>query len=456
MAGLFALSVDPSVYKGKFLEDLFLGTFYNQHLGADYCGLSTKNGKEILVQTHRGMVRPSFEGKLDYFSGIATEGIGYCGQDREPLRIDSRFGQWSVCFSGNLINKAELIEELMRLGHSFERRGEEIADIEVIEKLISQGNGIFNGIDKMTRKIRGAYSLLVLTKNGICAAREPQGHWPLVIGEKEGAVAIASESGGFSNLGFKLCRDLKPGEIILLKNGKWETKEIIPSEGVQYCSFCWVYTNFPSAVFEGVPSSLVRKRLGAALARQDIVNGFIPDYVTVVPDSGRFHGIGYYQEFCRHMMAERIGKIPLYDEILLKYPHAGRSFTPREEKARRQEAFVKILSSGEDFSGKIVVVCDDSQVRGTQTQENLVPKLKKLGFKEIHFRFSNPELLSYCPWGKTTRKGELLAVKLPKIEERINFLGVSSIKFNTIEDLVQAIGLPREKLCVDCDLAERS
>ncbi len=459
MAGLFALSIDLTAYQGKFLDDLFWETFYRQHLGEQYGGLSTWDGKKIKIQTHRGLFRNAFQNNLTDLKG--TEGIGYCGHTREPLFVYSKIGEMSVCFSGNIINRQELVDEFKNFGHTFERGGD---DIEIIVKLIAQGVDIIYGIKRMAEKIKGAFALLILTKEGIYAVRCPTGHWPLVIGEKKGAVVVSSESGGFKNFGFKLVRDIKPGEIVLLKKGKLETKGTISGEKVQICSFIWVYTAFPNGVFEGVPASLVRKRLGAALARRDIERGFIPDIVTPVPDSGRFHAVGYHQEFCRQMMEGKIRKIPLYDEVLLKWPYTGRSFTPQEEKERKLEARIKLLVSGEDYTGKVLVINDDSIVRGTQTSENLVPKAESLGVKEIHFRISNPELHSYCPYGKTTKRGELFAAKIPSKEERTEFLGskagnkqiVKSLEYNTVEDLVEAIGLPREQLCVDCDMLEKN
>jgi amidophosphoribosyltransferase len=205
-------------------------------------------------------------------------------------------------------------------------------------------------------------------------------------------------------------------------------------------------------VFEGVPDSVVRKRLGAALARRDIEKGFVPDVAIPVPDSGRFHAIGYHQEFCRQMMAGRIQRVPLYDELLLKYPYAGRSFIPQEQALRDREARVKLLASGEDCTGKVVAVCDDSIVRGTQAQTDLVPKLRQTGVAEIHFRISNPELRSHCRWGKTTQKGEVLAGRIPAVADRVKYLGVEGLEYNTVEDLAEAIGRPLESLCVDCSL----
>jgi amidophosphoribosyltransferase len=443
MAGLFALSADPGRYQGDFLEDLFLGTFYQQHLGEAYSGLSTFADGQFRIRTHRGLFRATF---VDDLGGLAgTEAIGYCGSVREPHFSESRLGRLSACFSGNITNLKELVGRFQGHGHTL-TRGD---DIEIITMLLAQGKDVADGIQKMAREIDGAYSLLILSEDGVYAARGPAGHWPLVLGVKDGAVAAASESGGFANIGFKLLRDVEPGEIVLLKNGRMETKAKTQAR-TQVCSFYWVYTGFPNSVFEGLPSSLVRKRLGAALARRDIERGFAPDVVIPVPDSGRFHAIGYHQEFCRQAAEGRVKKIPLYDELLLKYPYAGRSFIPQDQKQRDREARVKQLASGENCEGLVVAVCDDSIVRGTQTQTDLVPKLRRTGVKEIHLRISNPELRSHCPWGKTTKKGEVLAGRLPAKADRVKFLGVEGLEYNTVEDLAEAIGRPRETLCVDC------
>lgn len=446
MPGLFALSIDPDRYRSDFLEDLFVGTFYHQHLSEAYSGLSTYLDGKFQIRTHRGLFRVTFARDLDGMSG--TEGIGYCGPVREPHYSESRLGQLSCCFCGNVTNLAPLVERFKSLGHIF-TRGD---DIELITKMVARGTNVVDGLIGMSKEMEGACSLLMLTAEGIYVFRCASGRWPLVIGEKEGAVVAASESGGFANLGFRRVRDVEPGEIILLKNGRWETKGALPKSKVQVCSFYWAYTGFPNNVFEGVPGSLVRKRLGAALARRDIERGFIPDVVIPVPDSGRFHAIGYHQEFCRQMMAGRVTKMPVYDELLIKYPYAGRSFIPRDQIQRDREARIKQLASGEDCEGKIVAVCDDSIVRGTQAQTQLIPKLRKTGVKEVHLRISYPELRTHCCWGKTTRKGEVLASRIPEKQARAAYLGVESLEYNSIGDLAEAIGQPLERLCVDCGL----
>ncbi|MFC2010089.1 hypothetical protein ACFLUL_00720 [Chloroflexota bacterium] len=451
MPGFFTLSIDPKEYKGDFLDDLFWHTFYQQHLGEDYAGLATYNGGKINIRTHRGLFRPNFSGDMVGLEG--TMGMGYCGDNREPILVDSKLGEFTVCFSGNIINQDELIEEFKIDGHSFAWEG---ADIELIAKLIAQGEGFVDGIQRLNDKIQGAYSLSILTPEGIYVACDPSGRWPLVIGEKTGAVVTATDPIGFGNLGFSYQRDVEPGEIVLLKDGYAETKGKISGTKIQICTFVWVYTNFPNAVFKHVPVAAVRKRLGAILARHDIERGFIPDIVAPVPDSGRFCAIGYHQEFCRQINEKKIDRIPEYDEVLMKYPYAGRSY-PRSKQAERDlEAHIKQLGSGEKYPGKTVVVCDDSIRRGTQTEKNLVPKLRALNIKEIHFRISNPDSFSYCQWGKTIQKGELLAARIPSIKNRTKYLGIESLEHPTVQELAEAIGLPLEILCIDCDLPAQS
>lgn len=447
MAGFFGLSINPETYEDSFLEDLFWETFYQQHLGEEYAGLATYNGGKIKLRTHRGLFRTTFSEDLVGMEG--TEGIGYCGEDREPILEDSRFGESAACFTGNLVNRDKLVKKLKNLGHSFAWEGK---DIEVILKLIVQREERVKGIKRMTNEIKGAYSLLILTREGIYAVCSPDGHWPLVVGEKKGAVAVTTDPCGFENFKFERLRDLEPGEIALLKNGRLEIKDRMVSDRIQICTFIWIYTNYPNAIFRNISGSLVRKRLGALLARRDIEKGFIPDVVIPIAHSGRFPAIGYFQEFCRQINEGKIKRIPEYDEPLLKYQYAGRSYPLLTQTERGLEAHIKQLRSGENYTGKIVVVCDDSIRRGTQFLNNLIPKLKSIGVKENHLRIANPESRSYCPWGKTVKKGELLASQIPSKKDRADFLGVESLEHSTVKELAEAIGLPLEMLCVDCDL----
>jgi amidophosphoribosyltransferase len=447
MPGFFAMSIDSKEYKGVFLDDLFWQTFYQQHMGESYAGLATYNSEKISIRTHRGLFRSNFGEDMAGLEG--TMGIGYCGDNREPILVDSKLGEFAICYSGNIINQSELVAEYKERGHSFAWGG---TDVEIIAKLIAEGDGFADGIRRMNNRVKGAYSIAILASEGIYMACDPSGRWPLVIGEKGGAIAATTDPTGFSNFGFNYQRDIEPGEIVLLRGGKAESKGIIQGGKSQICTFVWVYTNFPNAVFKGIPVTAVRKRLGAILARRDIENGFIPDVVAPVPDSGRFCAIGYHQEFCRQINEGKINQVPLYDEILIKYPYAGRSYPRLTQSERDMEARIKQLRSGENYAGKKVVICDDSIRRGTQIERNLVPKLRALNISEIHIRVSNPDSVSYCRWGKTVRKGELIATRIPSLKRRVEFLGIDSLTHPTVEELAKAIGLPLNTLCVDCDL----
>lgn len=452
MAGLFGISV-ASDYQGDFANDFFSGTFYQQHLGDDFSGAVTVNNRDFNVfPPEQGLFRQNFEKRKKDFKG--NIGIGYCGSAPEPLFMDSRIDAFSICFSGNITNQESLKKDLMGLGQVFCGSS---GDIEIIGCLIVQADNIIAGIENMAQKVEGAFSLLLLTEDAIYAVRSSDGHWPLVLGVKEGALAVASESGGFPNLGFKLYRDVRPGEIICLKEGKISSLKTLPKEKKQLCSFLWVYTAFPNATFNGIPVSQVREKLGAALARRDIERGFIPDIVSFVPYSGGCHGTGYHNEFCIQRNLGKIKRIPLSKEVIFKYPYSGRSNISQSEAKSNFEAAIKMLPSGENYEGQTVVICNDSVIKGDQASEILVPKLEAMGFKEVHFRISFPEFLHNCFFGKVAKPEELLAVRIPSKRERINFLNsnsprkiVKSLEHNEIEDLAEAIGLPLKDLCLDC------
>lgn len=450
MNGLFGMSVDPTLYKYCFQDDMLMGTFYLQHNGEEWCGFSIYKEEMDACHVHKGPVRKNFDFSDRYpqFSN-GRMGIAFCGSKPEMFQGISRFGKTSIVFAGNITNRSEIVQNLTEnQGFFFQSE----SNAELIISLIScyGSDGVEYGIGRAQEDIQGAYSFLMMTSDGIHAVCGPDGRWPLTIGRKKGAIAVSSETSGFSNLGFTAGEILEPGEILFLKDD-FDVNAGEEFEPGKICSFLWIYIAFPAAVINGIPVSAVRKRSGACLAKKDIAAGFFPDIVAGVPYSGQLCAVGYHQEFVR--WANRInwrGTIPLYDEVLFKYNYAGRR--PSNHDDRERETSLKILASSENYRGKTVVICDDSIIRGRQIQSSLVPKLVKLGFQGIHFRISSPEQLSHCPWGKSTQKGQLLADRMPSIEEKERFLGVRSLRYNTIDDLVEAIGLPKEKLCLDCNM----
>ncbi len=443
MAGLFGLSCEKE--SGSFCKDFFWGTFYQQHLGEEVSGIAICGSEGgIKSYSKTGLFRNNFSPyKIKGYSGI-----GYCGHKKEPFETNSRLGRFAVCFSGTISNIGELAERFKNFGHTLKS---EDSEAEILAKLIAQGRDYVDGLTNMVAEAKGSYAFLLIESGGIHAIRSANGHWPLVLGVKNSAVAVASDSSGFDNLGFKIARDVRPGEIVFLSKGRIKTEiNTALNNSFGPCSFHWIYTGFPGGKTEGVPLSLVRKRMGMALAKRDIDNGFIPDIVTLVPDSGRMHAIGYYQEFIRQLKAGTVKKenIPFYDELLFKFSHTGRSFTPQTEEARAIEADHKLIANGEDYRGMKIVVCDDSVVRGNQIMNNLVPKLKRLGVEEIHFRISSPKIFSHCPWGGSVKKKEALAATMPDNGDQMNLFKIDGLEYNSIEDLREAIGI--RDLCFDC------
>ena len=426
MCGIFAVSSQSNI-----IDDLYLGTFYLQHRGQQYCGLSTYAGDGIKIRTHRGMVRESFISDLAGMEG--NLGIGHTAlKDRQPIKLDSKMGEFTLCFEGNVVNSVELTTELKNEGHSFYYNSE----VELIAKLIAQGEDFVDGIEKMASRIRGAYSLVILTKGKIYAARDKHAFRPIVIGKKDGAVAVTSESCSFINLGYSVVRDLKPGEILEIKDGQFETKKIIQSDLIQYCTFEWVYTANVASTIDGMPVDIARRNLGAALAQRFPAK---VDIVAAVPNSGIGHALGYAQE----------SKIP-FDHVFVKYDYASRSYTQPTQAERDREAKIKLIPIPAKIEGRKIVICDDSIVRGTQMKNDLVVKLRKNGVREIHVRVACPPLKAPCLYGVATRSKKELAANDKNIEELRNYIGVDGLAFAALEDLGKAIGKPLEQLCLSC------
>ena len=429
MCGNFAFCSSDKDFNAA--PDIFLGTFYLQHRGQKYCGISTFNGNELKIRTHRGLVRDGFFSDLTGMDGFM--GIGHTSlKDRQPMKLDSKMGEFTICFSGNIINAEKLISDLKQQGHSFYTD----SDIEIIAKLIAQGNDFVDGIEKMAGKVHGAYALVLLAKGKIYAARDKHGFRPLIIGSRDGCTAVSSESCSFANLGIDIIRDVQPGEIIEIKDGRFETKKIIHSDRIQYCSFEWIYTANASSVIDGTPVDCARKNIGAALARRYPVSA---DIVAAVPNSGIGHAIGCSQE----------SGIP-FDNVFVKYDYASRSYTQPTQEQRDREAKIKLIPVSCKIKDRRVIICDDSIVRGTQFKNDLVVKLKKNGVKEIHARIACPPLKAPCLYGVATRSKKELIASEKTVEEIREYIGLDSLAYATIEDISKAIGKPEDELCLSC------
>ncbi len=459
MSGIFGVVSDKNC-----IPSLYYGTDYHSHLGTEYGGIAFIDEYGKPVKEIHSISNSQFKSKFyKRDEVISTQGIGVVSdKDPQPLSFESKFGAFAICYAGLVTNKQKLAEELIKKGISFSEISHgEINTAELIANLINQGDSIIQGIEKMQDKIHGSISLLILTKEGIFAARDRNGVTPLVIGEKEDEIAVASETCSFPNLKFKTKKFLEPGEIIFIGKKGIETKKQGMTNN-KICAFLWIYTGFPASSYEGINVEKVRENCGRFLAKRDNIE---IDLVAGVPDSGTAHAIGYAME----------SKKP-FRRVLFKYtPGYGRSYTPPSQEIRDKIALMKLIANEAIIRGNRMILCDDSIVRGTQLKNFTIIKLKNAGAKEIHVRPACPPLMFPCIYNLSTRSihelaarkairsiegsdiedvSEYIDQRSEKYKKMVDWiaedLGVTSLRYMMIEDMVEAIGLPKDKLCSFC------
>jgi amidophosphoribosyltransferase len=464
MSGIFG-SVSR---KGNCAQSLYYGIDYHCHLGTDYAGMAVYGDRGIDRKIHdiRGEnFRPKFQQVLEKMNG--RYGIGVIGYDIQPVMLSSRHGVFSIVVNGNIANLDEIAVELQRQGSNFAeiQPDSSISPAEVMAELISKANDLESGIKSIYDRINGAVSLLLLTRDGIYAARDRKGHSALVIGESEEGYAITTETTAFPNLGFSPVAELMPGEIVkVTEKGIEKRCEGNPDAG-HPCAFLWIYTSFPATSIEGINVEKARYNSGALLAKRDQAAGFVADMVAGVPDSGVGHAIGY---------ANQSG-IP-YARPVVKYtPSWPRSYMPSEQSTRDLIANMKLIAIPELIRNQRIVICDDSIVRGTQLRKMIKDKMMVNGAKEVHLRIACPPLMFPCLYNQSTRTtGELAArrairnlegreiqdiaeyldQKSPKYKKMVEAiareLGASSLMYQGLEDMASAIGRPVDKICTYC------
>ena len=413
------------------ISDLFYGTFNLQHRGQKYCGISTSNKKEIKLMARGGLVKHSF--MLDDLKRLEGNlGIGHVSlRDCQPIMLDSKLGKFAIAFSGNIINSAELILKLKEKGHSFSSG----YDVEVIAKLIGEGNDIKEGVFRMSEQVRGSYSLVILNKNSLYAVRDPFAFKPLILGKNERGWAVSSESCAFDFIGMQLVRDIEPGEIIHIDENGFNSVKMYKNVRKAHCAFEWGYFARYDSIIDGISVRNARNRLGAKLSERDDVTA---DKVSPIPMSGIGYALGYHRQ----------SGIP-YDEVYLYNRYSDRSYTPLDQVVRNRIADEKLSVIIEAVKDQRIILCDDSIVRGTQIK-NKVKELMDTGAKEVHVRIGCPPLVAPCRYGISTRSYEELIAKKyseDKIREKIN---ATSLRYNTVEDFVDAIGIPENNLCLAC------
>jgi amidophosphoribosyltransferase len=461
MGGFFGI-----VSKEDCVNDLFFGTDYHSHLGTSRGGmvvLGKKGFERSIHNIENTQFRSKFEDDLRKMDG--TMGIG-CISDTEsqPLIIRSHLGHYTLTTVGRINNIEPIAKQayINHTGHFLEMSGSELNPTELVASLIDQGSSFADGIRRAQETIDGSCSLLLLTAEGIYAARDRFGRTPIILGEKEGAFCVTMESCALPNLDFRVHSELGPGEIVLVTPDGIQ-KIAPPGDVLRICAFLWVYYGYPASSYEGINVEVMRNRSGAALARRDNVS---VDLVAGVPDSGIGHAIGYANQ----------SKIP-YSRPFVKYtPTWPRSFMPQDQHVRNLVARMKLIPVFELIQGKRLLLCEDSIVRGTQLRET-IDRLYDYGAKEVHMRPACPPLIYGCRFLNFSRSRsdfdlagrqairELEGQEESKLEEyaipdslqqqamvdRIRTrLNLTTLRYQNLSDMVAAIDLPKEKVCTYC------
>ena len=460
MSGFFG-----AVSKNDTVKDVFYGTDYNSHLGTRRAGMVFYNPEDGFQRTIHSLensyFRTKFEDDLDNFSG--QKGIGIISDtDPQPIMFNSHLGRFAIATVCRMVNIEELEAYFLRDRRHFTENFEgNVNPTEVVANLICEKDDFVSGIENVFDKVKGSCSLIILTPDRIIAARDKLGRTPVNIGKKENAHAVASETTCFPNTGFTEEYYLGPGEIVEITAGSYRTIRE-RGEKMQICAFLWVYYGYPSSSYEGINVEECRYRCGAALARRDRAEA---DLAAGIPDSGVGHAIGYANE----------RGIP-YGRPYSKYtPTWPRSFMPQNQEMRNLVAKMKLIPVRSLIEGRKLVFCDDSIVRGTQLKDNTLD-LRKAGVKEVHMRIACPPLLFPCNFLNFSHSRSTLELATRKAIKQLKNkkknpeeytdpksgkyramtaqiaenLGIDSLIFQDLDDLVEAIGLPKEQLCTHC------
>lgn len=460
MGGFFGITA-----KSRCVDQLFYGVDYNSHMGTKRAGMATVDNGIFTRSIHNienSYFRTKFEDDLKDFSG--NSGIGVISDtDAQPIIVNCHLGKFAIVTVARINNISDLEKEMLAKGHHFcEHSYDIINPTEMIAALISEGKDMVSGIENVYRSIKGSCSMLILTEDRIIAARDFLGRTPIIIGKKDDAFAAASESCSFANLGFEDHYNVGPGEIVEISSDGMRQLRA-PEEEMQICSFLWVYYGYPVCQYEGRNVDRMRYVAGREMGKIDTDDA---DFVSAIPDSGIGMALGYSQ-----------GKGVPYLRGIVKYtPTWPRSFTPTTQERRELVAKMKLIPNKALLRNRKVIFCDDSIVRGTQLRDN-VKELFDAGIKAVHMRISCPPLIYPCEFlNFTSSKSELdlitrrvikdlegdhntnlkayATTDSPEykqmVEEIRKRLGLTSLKFSSLENIVAAIGLPKCKVCTHC------
>jgi amidophosphoribosyltransferase len=461
MSGFFG-----AIARHDVVAEVYYGTDYHSHLGTKRGGMAFFDGDQNTFERsihslENSYFRNKFESELSRFRG--KSGIGIISDtDSQPILLNTHLGMFALVTVSRINNIDELTARFLAKGGHFLENSQGFTNhTELVAKLICEENDFVSGIRNVQEHIKGSCSILILTSDYILAARDKLGRTPVIIGKNSEGYCAASESCAFSNTGYDTCYTVGPGEVVRLSHDKMES--ILPArKEMQICSFLWVYYGYPPSHYEGINVDESRYRCGAALAKRDQVE---IDFVSGIPDSGIGHAIGYSNE----------KRIP-YKRAYTKYtPTWPRSFMPQDQATRDLVAKMKLIPNADLVKGKRIVFLDDSIVRGTQLKDN-TRDLHACGAEAVHMRIACPPLTFPCMFLNFSQSRSTLELASRKAISQLdgdekNFqdyvdpksdryhamvdqiatnLGLDSLMYQDMPDLVAAIGLPKEKLCTHC------
>lgn len=462
MGGIFGVAS-----KSSCVLDLFFGTDYHSHLGTRRGGMAVYGPSGFNRSIHNienSPFRTKFEKDVEELEG--NLGIG-CISDNEPqpLLVQSHLGSFAITTVGKINNMEQLVKSAFEKGstHFLEMSGGSINATELVASLINQKSSIIEGIQYAQEQIDGSMTILILTSNGLYAARDRLGRTPLEIGKKEDAYCVSFESFAYINLGYSDYKELGPAEIVFMTPEGVVTVSK-PQEEMKICSFLWVYYGYPTSTYEGVNVEMMRNNCGRMLAKRDNV---ITDSVAGVPDSGIAHAVGYANE----------SGIPFTRPFIKYTPTWPRSFMPPKQSQRNLIARMKLIPVDGLIRNKSLLLIDDSIVRGTQLRET-TEFLYHSGAREVHIRPACPPLMFGCKYMNFSRSknefdlitrrtiqklegdcsedalmeyanpdSERYHSMIESIRQELNF---TTLRFHRLDDMIEAIGLPADKLCTYC------
>ncbi len=461
MSGFFGC-----ISKSDCVVDVFYGTDYHSHLGTKRAGMafySKDDGFQRAIHSlEDGYFRNKFENDMLSFKG--NIGIGVISDtEAQPILVNTHLGKFAVVTVSKINNQLDLEQYFLKRHQTFAETSQgSVNPTELVAKIIAEGDDFISGIENVYSRIKGSCSMLILTDSCIIAARDKFGRTPIVIGKKENAHAVAFETCAFPNLAYHTEKFLGPGEIVKITADGYEQLRK-PNERMQICSFLWVYFGYPPSFYENINVDETRYRCGAALAMKDAVEA---DFVAGIPDSGLGHAIGY----------SNVKRIPLKRPYSKYTPTWPRSFMPQNQVTRELVAKMKLIANVSVVKDKKGVFLDDSIVRGTQLKDN-VKDLHLAGIKEVHMRIACPPLTWPCEFLNFSRSRSNMdmatfkAVKQLEGKEGLDMteysdassqkyadmveqirknLNLTTLVFQKLDNLVDAIGLPKEKLCTHC------